>query len=116
MSAPVSLEAAISDVLARLDDDASQIWSRDEIALYLQDGVDQFCRRTKCLFDIVMIPNEPQIGSVGSDLQLYLAQQRVGTRIGPRRLHFTQDPERNYGVGGQPGGSYDGPTTPAKDA
>lgn len=111
----IFLHEAVSDTLSRLDDSDADVWSRDEIALDLQDGYDTFCRETGCLFDIVVIPNEPQIGSVGSDLQLYLAQQRVGTRIGDRRLHLTSDSERNHGVGGGVGGTLDGPTTPSKD-
>lgn len=111
----ITLNEATTDVLKRLDDESAEEWSRDEIAIYLQDGVDNFCRRTKCLYDVVVIPNEPQIGNVNSDLSMYLAQQSAGKRIGPRRLHFTQDSERNIGPGGRVGGSYDGPTTPAKD-
>ena len=110
----IDLNTAVNDTLSRLDDEAAEVWSRDEIKLYLQDSYDVLCRRAKPLFDIVVIPNEPQIGSVGTDLQLYLAQHRVGTRIGPRRLHMTGDHERNLGVGGQAGGAYDGPSTTDK--
>ncbi len=69
-----TLEAAVTDVLTRLDDERAKVWSRGGIALDLQDGYDIFCRRSKCLFDIHVIENLAPIGNYGSDVERYLAE------------------------------------------
>ena len=104
-----TLDAAITDALDRLGDLANTVWSRDEIGLYLRDGYDLYCRRTKCLFDIYVIENLPPSGNWQTDLEKYLAQQIPGMGLTDSPFHFTNDFERNYGIDGRYGGSYAGP-------
>jgi hypothetical protein len=105
------LEDAVSAVASRLGDLDNKSWTRAELALYLQDGYDAMCHDGAILFDTVVIPNLPPIGSYGTDLQKYLAQHTPGIRIMDNRLNVTQDPEMQMGVGGQYAPSYDMPVT-----
>jgi hypothetical protein len=87
---------ATTDVLFRLDDDATEVWERDEIDLYVRDGYDQFARRTKCIFDIHVIPNVPPVGNWGDDLAKYLAEQKAGMGLTDDPMHRSGgDSERN---------------------
>jgi len=105
-----TLFEGVSDVLDRLGDLDNDIWSRDEIALYFKDGYDTFCRRTKVLFDTVVIENLPRTGNWQTDLEKYLAEQKPGWGLTDEPFHMTADHERNLGVGGAYGGSYSGPS------
>ena len=107
MSAP-TLDQAAYTVLDRLSDTECKVWSFDEIKLYLQDGHDEFCRRTKCLFDIHVIENVPPTGNWQTDLEKYFAQQRSGWGLTDEPFHMTGN-ERNFGTEGRVGGTYAGP-------
>lgn len=104
-----TLDAAVTDALDRLGDLRNTIWTRDELKLYLKDGYDLYCRRTKCLFDIYVIENLPPSANWQTDLEKYLAQQIPGFGLTDQPFHFTDDFERNYGIDGRYGGSYAGP-------
>ena len=71
-----TLFESVSDVLDRLGDLDNDIWSRDEITLHVRDGYDLFCRRTKALFDVIVIENLPRVGNWQTDLEKYLAEQK----------------------------------------
>lgn len=108
---PTTLEDGVNDVLERLGDLDNKGWSRSEIQLYLQDGYDQFCARTMCLFDRVVIENLPVTGNWQTDLERYLAEHKAGFGLTDRPFHFTGEHERNLSVGtkGEYAGSYSGP-------
>jgi hypothetical protein len=97
------LEDAVTDVLTRLADEENKIWSRDEIALYFKDGLDQFCRRSKCLWDIYVIENLPPIGNWQTDLEKYLAEQKPGFGLTDERMGFTAEDERGKPASGDTG-------------
>jgi hypothetical protein len=100
-----TLDAATQDVLDRLSDAEEKLWTRAEIKLYVQDGYDEFCRRTKALFDVHVIENLPPTGNWQTDLERYFALQRPGWGLTDEPFHYTGN-EQNYGTGGAVGGSY----------
>ena len=101
---------AVCSAQKRLDDEDGTVWAYNEVLLYVKDGYDQLCRRTKCLFDLHVIENIPQVGNWGTDLERSLAEQRPGMGLTDERLHFTAEHERGARVGGLVGGSTEGPT------
>lgn len=103
------LEDAVTEVLNRLADKENQIWSRDEIALYFKDGLDQFCRRTKCLWDVFIIENLPKSGNWQTDLERYLAEQISGFGLTDERAHFTAEDERDKPLSDRFAGGRTGP-------
>lgn len=104
------LESAVMKVQKRLDDEDGVVWTDAELKMYIQDGYDLFCRRTRCLFDIWVVENTPQVGNWSTDLERFLLEQSSGKGLTDERLHFTADIERNKRVGGLVGGSTEGPT------
>jgi hypothetical protein len=112
----VKLQEAVASVLRRLDDEDGTVWTNDEIALYVKDGYDKFCRMARVLFDMHVIENIPQAGNWSTDLELYQAEHTPGMGITDNPLHYTADHERNQSLTGQVGGSTEGPvniTSPA---
>lgn len=106
---PTTLSAAVKDALNRLGDSVGTVWSTEEMKLYLQDGYDTFCRRSKVLFDKVVVENLPPTGNWTDDLSLYHAQQKPGLGYTDGPLHFTRFPdsvEQQHGSEGKVGGSY----------
>lgn len=99
------IDDAVTEVLDRLADTENQIWSRDEIKAYYQDGLDMFCRRTKCLWDIHVIENLPPVGNWQTDLEKYIADHTPGLSTTDERLIFTADDEKSKPLGG---GAYAG--------
>jgi hypothetical protein len=90
------LDPLVTNVLRKLDDTMNEVWARAEIGIYARDGYDDFARRTKCIFDVVVLENTPPVGGVGSDLQRYLAERTPdGATVSDRRIHFTQPGERD---------------------
>ena len=63
----MKLYDAVNDVLKRLDDypDVSSVsvWTRAEIELYVTDGYNAFCRRTKAVFDMFYPENLATAGN-----------------------------------------------------
>lgn len=104
---PTELYEATSDVLDRLGDLDNDIWSRAEIALYLQDGSDLFTRRAKCIYDQVVIPNVPQSANWTTDLEYYLVSQRPGSNLSDAPIQRSGDEQ--LGVAGRVGGAYGQP-------
>ena len=55
----MNLYGAVNSVLKRLDDypavAGEREWSRAELELYVKDGYDVFCRRTKAIFDMFYV-------------------------------------------------------------
>ena len=103
----MTLDDAVTEVLTRLGDKENQIWSRDEIKLYFKDGLDQFCHRTKCLWDVYIIENLPPVGNWQTDLEKHLAEQIPGMQLTDERMHFTAEDERSKSTGGY-SGAYPG--------
>ncbi len=89
------LHEITTTALRKLDDEAEEVWSRAELDAAGRDGYDTFCRRTKCVFDIVVIENAHPTGGFGSDLQRYIAEHTPGMTIHDRRILFTQAAERD---------------------
>lgn len=108
---PSTLHSLTTEVLDRLGDQDNKIWSRSEIEGYIQDGYDEFCRRSKVLFDIWVVENQPATGNWQTDFERYLAEQKPGFTLTDEPFHFTGEHERNLGVGGAYGGSYSGPAS-----
>jgi hypothetical protein len=104
------LRDAIIKTQHRLDDDDGVVWAYDELALYVKDGYDLFCRRTRCLFDIHVLDNVPQTGNWSTDLERYLAENTPGMGLTDARLQFTAGYERDKPIGPLVGGSVEGPT------
>jgi hypothetical protein len=115
MPVPTTLEAGVTDVLDRLGDLDNKIWTRAETELHLQDGYDLFCNATKCLFDVYMIENLPQIGNWQTDLERFHAQSRSGWGLTDDKMHYTSAKERSSGYGPAEnagvGGSYASPVS-----
>lgn len=105
-----TLEEVTEKTMRRLEDSDAVVWSTAEIEDYLIDGSNQFCRRTRGLFDIHVVENVPQAGNWGLDLERFLAEQTPGMGLTDKRLHFTGERERDLGVEGRVGGSTEGPT------
>jgi len=99
----MTLDDAVTDILTRLADQENQIWSRDEIKLYFKDGYDQFCRRSKCLWDVYVIPNLPPVGNWQSDLELYYAQTTPGFGFTDDPMMITAEDEKGKPVDGTSG-------------
>lgn len=47
-----SLQDIVNRVLIRLEDSDQDVWSTDEIAVYVQNGYDALVRDTKCIWDM----------------------------------------------------------------
>jgi hypothetical protein len=104
MITPTTLHEAVDDVLDRLGDKANGIWTRAEIELFYKDGYDQFCRRTRCIFDKWAIENLPVTGNWQTDLEKYLMEQKAGRTLTDQPMGYTAEHEKNLGVGGRYGG------------
>lgn len=63
----MNLYTATNNVLKRLDDypavASERVWTRDEVELYVKDGYNAFCRRTKCVFDLFYPENRALAGN-----------------------------------------------------
>lgn len=92
-------DEAVTEVLDRLADKENKIWSRSEITDYFKDGLDEFCHRSKCLWDIWVIPNISPTGNWTTDLELYYAQNTAGFGHTDERLNFTAEDERGKPTG-----------------
>lgn len=106
----MKLRDAVVSAQRRLDDEDGVVWTTGELELYAKDGYDLLCRRSKCLFDIHVIDNVPQTGNWSTDLERYLGEQKPGFGLTDARLNFTAGYERDNRLGGQVGGSVEGPT------
>lgn len=101
---------AASSAMRRLDDELGEVWGYSEVLAYIKDGYDTWCRRTRCLFDMHVIPNVPQVGNWSTDLEKYLAEHTPGMGVTDNPLHFTGSHEANLRTGTGVGGSTEGPT------
>ena len=107
---------AVCSAQRRLDDEDAVVWSYNELFLYVKDGYNQLCRRTKCLFDLHVIENVPQIGNWGTDLERHLVEQTPGMQLTDNRIHFTAEHERDARLGNAVGGSTEGSVQGTSDA
>lgn len=96
----VTLLNAVASLQRKLDDEDAEVWSVEELELYIQDGYDQFCRRTKCLYDIFVIENRPNIGNWTDALGYYLATQSPGMHLTDEPIHMTRASEQYNNPGG----------------
>jgi len=102
-------DAAVS-ASKRLDDEDGTVWTLAEMMLYAKDGYAELCRRSKCLFDMHVIPNAPQVGNWSSDLEWYLASKTPGMALTDEKMHFTAGHEKGLIPGGHVVGPLEGPT------
>jgi hypothetical protein len=100
------IDAAITDVLDRLGDLDNDYWSRSEIKQYYKDGYDQFCRQTKCLFDVHVIPNQPVVGNYQTDFERYYAENKPGMGLTDEPMSHTANYLRDKGTEGRYAPSY----------
>lgn len=54
---------AIARLQRKLDDEDEEVWPREQLGHYLQDGYDRLCREGKCLFDMQMYDTQPRTGN-----------------------------------------------------
>lgn len=94
------LDNAVDEVLDRLGDLDNDIWSRDEIKLYVKDGYDEFCRRTKCLFEVHVIPNVPVAGNWTTDFERKYISEQPGMGATDEPMGATGEYLRDVGEGG----------------
>jgi hypothetical protein len=99
---PVTLNDLISGTLGRLDDDDAEIYSRDEIGVYVKDGYDQLCRRSRCLWDMAYIENLPAVGNYSSDEEFEMMKQVPGVLLTGKR-NFTREVDREFAPAGSVG-------------
>ena len=85
-------DEATNRVQRQLDDEDGDVWSRDQVKEFLQDGYDNLCRDTECLFDMVMFDAQPQGGNYTRDFE---RQFMTGFPI-LGRFNFTREFEREY--------------------
>ena len=97
-----TLEQTISSTLERLDDSEAGVYSRDETAVYIQDGYDRVCRRSKCLFDIHYVENLPAVANCSSAEEFEMAKQIPGLILTGIR-HFTREVDRDIAPPGSIG-------------
>jgi len=55
----ITLEQSANRAIRHLNDDAGQVWSRDNVKRWIQNGYDKLVRTTECLFDMAMFSSEP---------------------------------------------------------
>jgi len=99
----------VTNALDRAGDLDNDIWSRSEMELYICDGYDEFCRRTRILYDQWVIENQHVLGNYQTDLERQLASEKPGWSVTDEPFHITAEHEKNNGIGVQYGGSYAGP-------
>jgi hypothetical protein len=90
-----TLDDAVCEILDRLGDEKNEIWSSDEIKLYVKDGYDEFCRQTKCLFDIHVIPNQPVAGNWTTDFERKYISEKPGMGATDERMGITGNHEQD---------------------
>jgi len=86
-----TLTDATNNVLRQLDDEDEDVWTRDQIEDWVQDGYDMLCREAKCLFDMVMFDRQPRVGNHTRDFEKdYMS--------GPifERFNYTYEDEKEY--------------------
>jgi hypothetical protein len=54
---------AVARLQRRLDDEDEEVWSREQLGHFLQDGYDRLCREAQCLFDMEMYDPRPLTGN-----------------------------------------------------
>lgn len=101
---------AVVSAQKRLDDEDATVWTFAEMLLYAKDGYAELCRASRCLFDMHVIPNAPQVGNWSSDLERYMAEHSPGMALTDEKLHFTGGHEQGLIPGGQVVGPLEGPT------
>jgi hypothetical protein len=82
----MNLYDAVNNVLKRLDDypttAGEREWTRAEIELYAKDGYNDFCRRTKCVFDFFYAENLATCGNyVARWEETYLEPEMLATGL-----------------------------------
>lgn len=55
--------SVIARLQRRLDDEDEEVWSREQLGNFLQDGYDRICRESQCLFDMEMYDTAPMTGN-----------------------------------------------------
>lgn len=96
------LDEVVTKVLVKIEDVEEKVYSRAEIAIYVKDQYNQFCRRTKCLFDMAYVENLPAIGTHSSDEEYEAAKQIPGLLLGHKRT-FTGEADRRHAPAGSVG-------------
>lgn len=98
----MNLETFVTRVLKRLGDAEGEVWSREEIRIYGQDGYDQMCRSTKCLWDVAYVENLPAVANYSSEEEAELAKQIPNLILTGRRT-FTLEIEKGLAPAGSVG-------------
>jgi hypothetical protein len=60
---PITLKQSADRVMRHLDDETGDVWSRDQIENFIQDGYDNLCREGELLFDMIMFDRQHYAGN-----------------------------------------------------
>lgn len=95
----MKLHEVVTSVLERLDMPAREdVWTREELTSYAGCGLDDMCRETKCLFDVIVLDSLAPIGNYTSYVEKQLADEAGLPTCG--QINFTMEWERDYADGG----------------
>ncbi len=87
-----TLNDATARVQRQLDDEDGEVWTRDQIKVFIQDGYDSLCRDSECLYDILMFDSQPAIGNYTRDFERdFMTDMPIFGRF-----NFTREFERAY--------------------
>jgi hypothetical protein len=89
----ITKDQATCRVCRALDDEDGDVWTKAQIADFVQDGYDHLCREAECLFDMKMYTSQYRTGNYTRDFEKdYLPEGMVD--LG--RFNFTREWEREF--------------------
>lgn len=98
----MKLDGMTTKTLNRLEDLEARVWGRDEVAVYIKDAYDTFCRRTKCIFDFHYIENLPAVANYSSDEEFDCVKGIPNLLLTGKRT-FTNEADRPFAGAGAVG-------------
>lgn len=66
----ITKEESISRLQRRLDDETEEVWTREQLGSFLQDGYDKLCRSAECIYDQIMYDTQPRTGNYTREFEL----------------------------------------------
>ena len=73
--------SVIARLQRRLDDEDEEVWSREQLGNFLQDGYDRICRESQCLFDMEMYDTAPMTGNYTKPFEAEFMTGPIMTRF-----------------------------------
>lgn len=88
----ITFRQAIDNVQRKLDDEAGEIWTRQQVSEFLNDAYDNICREAKCLFEMAMYTNAPRAGNYTKPFETqFMTDMPI---LG--QFNFTKESEREF--------------------